>query len=303
MRYILIFIFILSIAGCADIQADYDLVQIDVPDMEPVQLEPIGRLDFEPINEASGLVKSRQWDNTFWVLNDSGDDPRIFAVDRNGEVIQPDWEKNYRGIDVPDAVNVDWEAISIDGSNNLIIADCGNNSNSRRDLSLYILPEPDPTETVISTVVKQIFFHFPDQKNFPASVKNYDAEAVFWKKDNFYLLTKHRSDSYTKLYRLDQMRQFISSPLTLISKFDVKGMVTGSDISVDGRRMAILTYNSIWMFEIQEKSVDYFHGQIFWLPIEAEQCEAICFDRDELVICNEQRDIFRVPISDLIKLK
>ncbi len=44
-------------------------------------LERLGTVAYEPIDELSGIVKSRTYPDVYWVHNDSGDEARIFAVD------------------------------------------------------------------------------------------------------------------------------------------------------------------------------------------------------------------------------
>ena len=50
----------------------------------PMVLERVGTLAYEPIKEASGLVRSRRYPDVFWVHNDSGNPPALFAVRRDG---------------------------------------------------------------------------------------------------------------------------------------------------------------------------------------------------------------------------
>ena len=92
------------------------------------------------------------------------------------------------------------------------------------------------------------------------------------------------------------------NPLTLIDSFDFRGMITGADASVDGNRLAVLTYKGVWLFEVEEDSIEYFHRAAPWLPIRAGQCEAICFDGNMPVISNELGRLFKIPVSDLIPL-
>lgn len=279
------------------------LIGVSLPDKAPVTLKPYGKLSFSPIDESSGLVKSRLWPNVFWTHNDAGDGPRIFPVKRDGSIIQPEWAEEYAGIMVSDAVNVDWEDVATDNDGNLIIGAFGNNSNTRRDLAIYLVKEPFPSQTIATRVGLKIPFFYPDQESIPPRNRNFDAEAVFWAKGKIYILTKHRSDNYTKLYRFDAVDPFKPNPLTLIGKFDIKGMVTGADATPDGNRLAVLTYGAVWLFEVSGSSDEYFNGKISWLPIKAKQCEGICFDGNNLIISNEQRDLFELPIDSLIAVK
>ncbi len=272
-----------------------------LPSETPRVLEPLARIQFAPIDESSAIVKSRLWKDVYWTLNDSGDRARIFALDNLGRIIKPAWAKNrFEGIEIPDAANVDWEDLATDDAGNLYIADTGNNNNARRDLVVYVVREPNPREANRTSVLRKIFFYYPDQKGFPPEQRNFDAEALAWRNGKLYVLTKHRSDTHTKLYRLDCTAPFVMNPAIKIGEFDMKGMVTAADISPDGRQLAVLTYTGIWVFESDDGSDNFFAGKVRVLPIIAKQCEGICFDGDQLVITNEQREIFRVNLGDLL---
>ena len=292
----LLFILILLLSCAPRTTPEYS---VELPKIETVILSPFSTFDFADIDESSALVKSRTWDNLYWTLNDSGSKNRIFPINRNGEIYRAGWYKEKDGgIFIGDAVNIDWEEMAVDNDGNIYIGACGNNENMRRDLAIYIIPDPNPLVTGITRISQKIRFYYPEQKEFPAIPNNFDCEAIFWAKDKLYLLTKHRTDTKTVLYKFEQMNPLENNPVTKIGTFDIQGMVTSADASVDGNKLAILTYNNIWLFEAQDGN--YFEGKISWLPISAKQCEAICFDDDEtLLITNEQMELFELPINKL----
>ena len=129
-------------------------------------LEKTGSVAFGPISEMSGIVKSKQYDDVYWVHNDSGDKPRLFALDANWKVIIPPFMqsdyasiskqhvkseadsniKGWPGNTIEAASNIDWEDITTD-CDMLYVADMGNNGNARRDLGVSVIPEPNPTAT------------------------------------------------------------------------------------------------------------------------------------------------------------
>ena len=86
-------------------------------------------LQSDAISESSGLVASRTHDGVFWTHNDSGDAPRIFAIDRSGALLAE--------VVVEGARNRDWEDIAIDDTGHLFLADIGNNGSQRLDLTVY----------------------------------------------------------------------------------------------------------------------------------------------------------------------
>jgi len=277
--------------------------EVRLPDIESVRLDPYAKLSFQSIKESSGLVKSRLFKDVYWTHNDSGDHARLFAVTRKGDIIKPDETGEYNGITIHDAINIDWEDITTDNHGNLIIGNLGNNQSTRRDLSIYIIKEPDPFQDLFAKVSLKVNFYYPDQKIFPPKKMNYDSEALFWAKEKIYLLTKHRGNRYTKLYRFDSMNPLKQNPLTYIGSFDIDGQVTGADASKDGNRLAVLTYRALWLFEIDHGAVNYFNGKISWLPIIAGQCEGIAIDGNKLLVSNEQRELFEISMDRLIVVK
>jgi len=272
--------------------------QLQFPKQKPVKLESFAKIKAHEVDECSGMVKSRQFADVYWIHNDSGDEARIFAVNQQGEPIKPANMPEYRGIQITDARNIDWEDITTDTSGTLIIGDTGNNGNRRQDLAIYLLSEPNPNVSQ-AVPAKKIRFYYPDQHEFPPEKRNYDAEAIFWANGKIYLLTKHRSDNDTKLYRFDSLLDSATNPLTLLDTFNIRGQVTAADASPDGKKLAVLTYNAIWMFEV-ESGDEYFNGKINWLPIVAGQCESICFDGEKLVVSNEGGKLFQIPFTDLL---
>jgi len=275
---------------------------INFPDVKPKELKSTHKINSSELNEASGLVKSQMWEDVFWTLNDSGDEARIFPINSRGEILKPDWMKNYQGIQIPDAVNVDWESITTDNHGNLVIGDCGNNSNARRDLALYWIKEPYPWETVTTRIFKKVLYYYPEQKEFPAKQLNFDAEAIFWADDYVYILTKHRSDSKTRLYRIDPSRTESEIPALLLEEFDIQGRVTAADIDSGGRQLVVLTEKALWLFLKQNSADKFFEGEKYWLPIKISGGEAVALDGENIIILNEAGDLFTLNRKDLHSL-
>ncbi|NOZ08106.1 MAG: hypothetical protein GXO91_04400 [FCB group bacterium] len=298
MRIILPFIGLLLILACTNEKL---FLPPNPYDDDAAVLRARARISVEDISESSAIEKSNQYDDVYWTLNDSGDEARIFAIDGDGNAVKPRWAEDYHGIILGNAVNVDWEDLAVDNTGTMYIAAFGNNGNVRRDLAVYVLPEPDPRGTITTRIQSTLNFRYPDQDGFPPKKKNFDAEALFSLRGKLYLLTKHRSDTFTKLYRFDETSPLQLNTLTLVDRYDVGGMVTAADAADDGSMVAILTYNSIWVVETPPDSDLLFSGQKFRYPIMAKQCEGICFDGENLRLTNEQRDIFIVPLSKVKK--
>ncbi|OGS13804.1 MAG: hypothetical protein A2234_05710 [Elusimicrobia bacterium RIFOXYA2_FULL_58_8] len=265
------------------------------------ELAPCARLETSAVKEGSALLKSPAFNNVYWVINDSGNSPHLFAFTRDGKPVKPEAVANaeYKGIRVSSAANVDWEAMTADNSGNLIIADSGNNRNRRKNLAVYIVPEPDPALVSISSPAKKVMFRYPDQEAFPPGKMNFDAEAVFWADGRLYLVTKHRSDTRAKLYRFTSLEGERVNALKLVSSFDAGAMVTDAAVSADGKKLALLTYDGAWLLERPKGSDNYFAGVKKKLIFGAGQCEGITFDGPgALLVSNEEKELFEIKTAD-----
>ena len=253
-----------------------------------------GQLTAPVLSECSGIVASRRYAGVFWVHNDSGDRARFYAVDSSGELLSV--------VAVDGARNVDWEDIAIDDSGQVYLGDIGNNLNERRDLVVYVVDEPDPHRgpgPLHVPVRRRLPFHFADQETFPDSAHlNFDCEALGWNAGHLYLLTKHRSDTATTLYRLDPWCAG-EQVAERVGGVRMGSPVTAADCSPDGRLLGVLTYRDVSLFERPAAGDNYLAGRRSRLPISAGQCEGICFDGDRLLVTSEQRGIYCLPLSAL----
>lgn len=283
------------------------------------------RVLHEPINEMSGIVKSRRYPNVFWVYNDSGDPARIFAIRADGTVVMTAYLAStfslgetpapgttlYPGVQIDGAANFDWEDIALDGDT-LTISDLGNNGNARRDLAIYLLPELNPEALDRAHILKRLPVAYPDQRAFPDPTNwRFDCEAIFFYKHRLHVLTKHHvpgsiddPENGTNLYRLDtQHTDRINVLKKLDSAADLGGWVTGADVSPDGKTLAVLCHApvaSVWLFDLTRSGERLLSGPARRLILEnAQQCEGVCFDDDVTVlVTNEQHDIFRLRVAD-----
>lgn len=288
----------------------------------PFAVKPYATVSHEPISEMSGIVKSKRYPDVYWVQNDSGDVARIFAIHADGSAIMPSWlhgdyfvgasvegKKPFPGIPVDVAANYDWEDIAIDGDT-LYLADTGNNGNARRDLGVYVIPEPNPTAVEHTRALKWLPIAYPDQQAFPPAEWHFDCEAIFVRKKKLYFVTKYRVGANigqpgtgAALYRLDT--DYTDKPnilKKLDERADLGGWVTAADVSPDGKTLAVLCnapVASVWLFDISSGDDRLLSRPARRLVItDARQCEAICFvDDNNLLVTNEQRDIFRLSVG------
>jgi hypothetical protein len=255
-------------------------------------LKADGQISPSLVTECSGLVQSLRYSGIFWALGDGGSGAAIVPVSADGKLA-----RGWAGpVAVTGCKNYDWEDLALDDRGNLIIADVGNNSGRRKQLMLHFTPEPRPgVRSVVPT--RSLRVHYADQKE---ASPDYDCEAVFSAGGRIYLLTKHRSDKRTRLYRLDGDSPKRSNPLTLVDSFEIGGMVTAADASPNGNMVAVLTYTALWVFDYDRASGSIFRKTVRKMPIFAWQAEAVAWDgNDSLVVGNEQGQLFRMALADM----
>ncbi len=254
------------------------------------------------IREPSGVTASPTHAGVFWVHGDSGTGNWLFAVDRRG--------KTLARLRVKGAENVDWEDITHDDQGNLWLGDIGNNDSSRRDLAVHRIPEPDPGGELDEVrVAHSIAFSFPEQTQFGDKFADFDAESLMWWDGQLWLLTKHRADDRTWLYRfpsldadeveLERVVSFDLGPSLEGERKPWAGQASGAEVAPDGEHWALLSYDAAFVFELPPPGEA---AQMFAHPVtrigfdqdKTAQVEAIAWDGAELLLINEDRHVFRV---------
>lgn len=105
------------------------------PELAPVpEFTEVSVLADERIVESSGLAVSRRFEDVAYTVNDSGNEPLIFAVSvASGKTL---------GVTELRGEFIDIEALSLDSEGRLWIADTGDNQGQRPESALYAIDEP-----------------------------------------------------------------------------------------------------------------------------------------------------------------
>jgi hypothetical protein len=227
--------------------------------------------------ESSGITASERRDDVLWTHNDSGDTPRLFAIDTAGH--------DLGTIPVEPAAAIDWEDIcstTIDGKPCLIIADTGDNQRKRDHATLYIVEEPDLATDQVARVIQALPFTYED------GPQNCEGLAVSPDERVFYLASRGDTDQ-RKLYELS----FTGTVARLVMTLASLPHVTAMDISRDGRYAVLLTQENTALEYRREAGESWpraFARTPRTLPLpEAVQAEAICYspDGDALFVTSE----------------
>lgn len=249
----------------------------------PYNLNELG----SPLNETSGLqlIQGR-----LFSINDSGNSAEIQEINpENGSLI--------RTIKVTNAPNVDWEDLAASPTH-LFIGDFGSNVGNRTDLKILKIPIPNLLGQ--SEVVAEIIeFSYPDQSDFSGATPNhnFDCEAMIYWENQLHLFSKNWGDERTKHYTISTSTG--KQAAVLMESFDSKGLITGADVSPDGKNVVLLGYENkgissrsfVWTFSSVSGSVFSNSGNQFFLgsPAGLGQTEGIVIDSEmELTISGER---------------
>ncbi len=74
-------------------------------------------------------------DSSAWFIEDNGNSDNLYKSNFKGKLIQQ--------LDVKNHKNTDWEDLTKDETGNLYIGDFGNNDNTRKNLVILKLPNPE----------------------------------------------------------------------------------------------------------------------------------------------------------------
>ena len=195
------------------------------------------------LREASGLEITSS--GLMWTHNDDRF-PILYGLNSSGSI--------ERVIHL-NHINKGWEDLTKDERGNIYIGAFGNNMNNRKDLSILKVPDPETLKAdVINAEV--IEFSYPDQRDFPPADgnKNFDADAVVALRDSLFIFTKNRTEpftGYSKVYRLPSTpgrhQAVLYDSIYLGDGGMMRNSVTSADMSPDGKRLALLSHDSIWL--------------------------------------------------------
>lgn len=261
------------------------------------------------LDEISGIAASRRHPGLFWVHNDSGDSARLIAIDQHGE--------RQASVKLQAVRNIDWEDLAsfhyLD-HDYLLVADTGDNGGIRRELLLQVVPEPESLGDTVAPAAWTIRWRWPD------GPRDCEAAAVDADEGYVYLVSKKRIPA--ELWRValaasDQVR--VAEPVTTLggitqpTPLDLqrnpvygryRAQITAADLSPDRRRLAVLNYRSVYVFDRDAKG-QWPKGPVApsatldlpWMP----QAEALGFDSDgQAVWVSSERlpaPLLRLPLG------
>ncbi len=243
---------------------------------------PEGAIELpKKIRETSGLATLN---NQFLTFNDSGGKATLYAINPDGTGLE---KHKIKG-----AVNRDWEDIAQDSAY-FYIADMGNNSGNRKDLTIYIVQHD-------FSLVDSIKISYASQEKFKKRKKHkYDSETLMVYGDSLLLFSKNRKSYKTQLYVFPKKGGEYS--LTKRSTFDVNALITGGDYDHKTKKLVLTGYlpdYTQYIFKSENFSPDK-HATVqierYQLPFENAQVEAAKILSDGSVWISSEGEDVNVP--------
>lgn len=223
-------------------------------DRAPVEVVDHGPLPPE-VRESSGLAVSRAHPGVFWTHNDSGDQPRLYALDSAAALVAT--------VDVDGAEAIDWEALDIgrcpgpapsDGGRWCVyIADTGDKARQRDHVTVYVVPEPDPGATTSRVRVE-------GSVRFRYEGGPFDAEALaVGPEGELVVATKGRAPrmwvfripaaEVARVARTDDVLTLSNGvALPIEPELSVGRWLTGGALDATGTLLAVRTYTEVYFY-------------------------------------------------------
>ncbi len=249
----------------------------------PSPLEPMGKLDVRLVPEASGIVKSRRHPGVFWVHNDSGNPPSLFAIRADGRLV-----REFR-LEVP---NIDWEDIAIDDQGHLYVGDIGNNLGVLPTRAIYRIDEPDPAQPTARALKATAVSRYALPRG-----NRFDAESLDYDRGNAIVIAKYLDGREAEIFSVpfDPTSPMArpAEPRSLGRLAGFTEPATGSDLHGDLKHLAICSsaVTRIYGREDVEKPGWKLLSEVRY-PVA--QIEGICWDGRDLVLVAEGGAIFRI---------
>lgn len=235
----------------------------------------------ERINEISGIAMSRANPGLYFVHNDSGDTARFFVMDKSG--------KARATVHVTNAQAIDWEdmaaAYDAECRPMVYLADIGDNLAARPEVAIYAVPEPkmpaDGEPKTLEATAKTLRFRYPDGPR--------DAETLMADPMGraLYVVAKEREAKPSVIYRLEPKWDGPVQTAVKIGEVTFSdplpfwpNLSTGGDISPDGTRMVVRTYQQAyeWWIPTGKRPEDVVATPPTAYPLAVDrQGEAICY--------------------------
>jgi hypothetical protein len=240
---------------------------VDSMGMPPSNVSIVASHARPELTENSAAVMSRAQPGVFFTINDSGNDPILFAMDTLG-ADRGAWP--VRG-----ATNVDWESASMGpcggapGAHDdcVYIGDTGDNHARYASRAVYRVREPIATRTGDSLPAERLEYVYSDgPHDVEAMYVAPNGEMVFITKRPLRGVTGalrpalvFRIASNAWAARARTVAQLVDS-LPIVPGSSLLRLITDASLAPDGRHVAVRTYSQVYLFASDPLSGSIVHS-------------------------------------------
>jgi len=237
-----------------------------------------GKIKSKKLDELSRIVPAKGREE-YWGHNDKGNDEDIFRFNIKGKILQK--------VELKGVKNNDWEGMTIDSNRNLYIADIGDKELRRKSYRIYQFAEPKTSAKKIRKINSYKFNY--------AGGKPHNCEAIFAMNDRLYIITKEQ-EAKQKIFCIDKLKKKKTILARQVGSLNISGQVTDAAYSPERKQLAVLTEKEINFYHVAKES-DLLKPPVYSTHIPFDQCEALCYDENHLVLTNEPGNIWKYPLT------
>lgn len=200
---------------------------------------------------------------------------------------------DYLDIPVKGACQCDWEDLAVGADGRIYLADIGDNLRIRAEKYIYMFDG----KKIVSSETAFVEGKWIVRCRMDGKTVYADTEALFVYKEKFYLITKNRGEAL--IFEADPKEgRRIDAPA--IGSFHADSEITSADIDADGQRLAILSYDYLYIVDISDGLTDLSDKILRIFSLDCGQCEGVCFTADGgLAVNNEDGDFYKLPVTEL----
>lgn len=249
--------------------------------------------DTKKVPESSGVESLFGDSRTFISHGDSFCPPFLYRFR-----IENDTATDYERFRLQGALPLDTEDIAAAWINNkpiLFFGDIGDNWRFRLRKTVFAVTQ---LENGKATVDRRIRFRCRREGKTVYA----DSEALFFYRGDLYLLTKNRGSALLFCFPAEGAR-YVDA--LCLGSFPVASRITSAAVNRQQSRLAVLTLEFLYLFEIDEESgIQNLHLWRAYSVAGCRQCEGVCFtENGDIVITNEQGDLYLLEIGKVLHEK
>jgi hypothetical protein len=199
-----------------------------------------GEINDLSLSEASGIASSRNLPGMYWVINDSGNAPKLFLINDKGEMVM-----SYL---ISGVNNIDWEDIAVftnaaTGDSEIYIADIGDNMALREHVSVIKIKEPANINAADTIIEDHKIYHF----KYEDGPRDAEALLIDPATEDLYIISKREKN--VRVYHAPPPASE-SDTSTLIFQVSLPfHNITAADISPDGTEILLKNYDAVFYWE------------------------------------------------------